>query len=198
MPFIGSMKRPFDLDRLSLYAALAGVVSLVVADLLGGGGFSLGISHLFRGIVGEGLLGRAYEGGEAGGVLPLAFFALSLLLAGGAYVRAAAGVAAGTRLAASLTRRSDDPAPSLSDRVRRAGTILLERRGVPAPARASAAIDALLVPIPGEGVTVSRPEPIEPRPIATMPWRARAGQRTAGEGNSDRWSIPGRDSEEGQ
>jgi hypothetical protein len=198
MPFIGAMSRPFDLDRLSLYAALAGVASLVVADLLGGGGFSLGLSHLFRGIVGEGLLGRAYEGGEAGGVLPLACFALALLLAVAAYVRAAAGVAAGTRLAAAITRRPGDPAPGLADRLRRARTILLERRGAPAPARTSAAIDALLVPIAGEGVTVSRPEPLEPRPAAAMPWRARAGQRTTSEGNSDRWSIPGRDEEDGQ
>jgi hypothetical protein len=190
------MSRPFDLDRLSLYAALAGVASLLVADLLGGGGFSFGLTHLFRGIVGEGLLGRAYEGGEAGGVLPLACFGLALVLALAAYARAAAGVVAGTRLAAVITRRPGDPAPSLSDRLRRARTILLERRGAPAPARASAAIDALLVPIAGEGVTVSRPEPLAPRPTTAMPWRARAGQHTTGDGNSDRWSIPGSDPEE--
>lgn len=187
------MSRLPNLPRLSRYAALAGVGAFVLLDLANGEGFSFGLSYLACAVLTEGLAGGSCTAnGVAAGVIPTLLFAVALAAAAAAYVGSLVEIAAGTRLAAAIVRRPGAPRPSLRDRIRRAAQILGERRR-PASERASEAIDALLTPIAGEGVRVIRPEPI--RPATTMPWQARAAQRTGTTGNTDRWATP-RDDEE--
>ena len=186
------MSRLPDLSRLSRAAALAGVGSLILADLVSDDGFTLGLRYLKRAVLDEGLLGTRYAGGEAGGPIAVLFFAVAIAAALAAYGQSLARVGAGTRLAAAIGRRPD-AAISLRDRIRRAAAILVERRR-PAADRASEAIDALLTPIAGEGVRVIRPEPV--RPVVARPWQVRAAQRTNVTGNTDRWAAPRTDDEE--
>ena len=188
------MSRTPDLSRLSLYAALAGVGSFILLDLANGDGFSFGLSYLACALLAEGLAGGScVASGETAGIVPSLLFFVAISAAAIAYLRALLAIAAGTRLAAAIVHRPGISDVSLRERIRRAAVILTERRR-PAPDRAVAALDTLLAPIAGEGVTVSRPEPV--RPVVTPPWHARAGQRTGGTANTDRWATPQDDPEE--
>lgn len=183
-----------DLRRLSLLAAVAGLAALAVGELASGEGFTAGLGPLVRGIANP---------SAEGGLVPMLCFAAACLLAAASYAGSLYRIAAGTRLVAALTRDAGVEQPSLRVRIARAVEILVERRGS-APERASAAIDELLVPLAGEGVSVSHPSPFTalggdaPAEPATRDWRARAGQRTGVSGQTDRWATPARDDEEGR
>ena len=186
------MSRLPDLRRLSLLAALTGLAALALGELRDGDGFTAGIAPLLRGISAPTV---------DGGLIPLLCFAAASLLAAAGYAASLYRIAAGTRLAAALTRNAGVDQPSFRERIARAAEILAERR-LPAPERASAAIDELFTPIAGEGVHVSHPTPFSAtsREETTPPvrdWRARAGQRTGVSGQTDRWATPGRDDETG-
>lgn len=188
------MSRTLDLSRLALYAALAGVGSFLLLDLANGDGFSFGLSYLTCALFTEGLAkASCVASGETAGIVPSLLFLISIVAAVGAYLRSLLAIAAGTRLAAAIVHRPGVTDLSLRERIRRAARILTERRR-PAPDRAAAALDTLLAPIAGEGVTVSRPAPV--RPVVTPPWQARAGQRTGATTNTDRWATPQDDPEE--
>lgn len=187
------MNRPPDLRRLSLYAALAGLAALALGELRDGKGFSAGLGPLLRGITNPST--------DDGSLIAIACFAAAALLAAAGYAASLYRVAAGTRLAAALTRDSGVEQPSFRERLARAAAILGERRR-PAPERASAAIDELFTPIAGEGVTVSRPTPFSSTEANTTAapvrdWKARAAQRTGVSGQTERWAMPAANEEKG-
>ena len=187
------MNRFPNLRRLSLYTALAGLAALALGELRDGRGFSAGIGSLLRGIASP---------VDDGSLIAVVCFAAALLLAAADYVVSLYRIAAGTRLAAALTRDAGVEQPSFRERLARAVEILGERRRS-APERASAAIDELFTPIAGDGVTVSQPTPFSAASRAdaasttVRDWKVRAAQRTGVSGQTDRWAMPAADDEKG-